>query len=95
MARLIDAEFIEKWINREEHNTPDERWRPEREFAEMIDNAPTVDAAPVVHGEWRHSHGDEWWCTNCGNVIHTEGSWEKPERKFCDECGAKMDGGGK
>lgn len=21
----------------------------------------------------------------------TEGSWEKPEKKFCHECGAKMD----
>lgn len=48
MARLIDAEFIEKWINREEHNTPDERWRPESEFAAMVDNAPTVDAVEVV-----------------------------------------------
>lgn len=48
MARLIDAEFIEKYINREDHNTPDERWRPESEFAAMIDNAPTVDAVEAV-----------------------------------------------
>lgn len=51
---------------------------------------PAADVAPVVHGEWRHSGGDEWCCTNCGNVIHTEGSWERPEQKYCDECGAKM-----
>ena len=47
----------------------------------------------VVHARWRHLCGDEGRCTNCGNVIHTEGSWERPEQKYCDDCGAKMDGG--
>lgn len=41
-------------------------------------------------GRWAHLFGDEWCCTNCGFVISTEGSWEKPEKKFCEECGAKM-----
>lgn len=47
----------------------------------------------VRHGEWSHLGGDEWCCTVCGEVIHTEGSWEKPTKKYCNECGAKMDGG--
>ena len=98
MARLIDAEFIEKWINREEHNTPDERWRPESEFAAMIDNAPTVDAVEVVR------------CKDCNFFIDKEdptfpaGKWESidgicwRDRKFtCHDdycsCGAKMAGG--
>ena len=51
---------------------------------------PTVEAVPVVHGEWRHIGGDEWCCSECGNVISTEGSWEKPTAKFCEECGADM-----
>lgn len=25
-----------------------------------------------------------------GYVINTEGSWGKPRRKYCEECGAKM-----
>lgn len=58
-----------------------------------LDEQPTVDAEPVRHGEWRHLGGDEWCCTICGEVIHTEGSWEKPTRKYCHDCGAKMDGG--
>ena len=29
MTRYIDAELIEKYISREEHNTPDEKWRAE------------------------------------------------------------------
>lgn len=41
--------------------------------------------------KWAHLGGDEWCCSSCGNVIHTEGSWEKPGKKYCEECGAKMD----
>lgn len=62
-------------------------------FLAMIDAVPAADVAPVVYGEWSHLGGDEWCCTNCGNVIHTEGSWERPEQKYCEECGAKMNGG--
>lgn len=40
--------------------------------------------------KWIHLGGDEWACSACGNVISTEGSWEKPTQKHCDECGAKM-----
>ena len=57
-----------------------------------VDSIPSADVAPVVHGRWAHLGGDEWGCTNCGEVIHTEGSWEKPDKKFCHECGARMDG---
>lgn len=55
-----------------------------------IENEPTVEAKEVVHGEWRHIGGDEWGCTSCGHVISTEGSWEKPTAKFCEECGCDM-----
>lgn len=50
------------------------------------------NARPVVRGEWKNIGGDEWVCTACGFVISTEGSWEKPEKKFCEDCGADMRG---
>ena len=59
-------------------------------FCEVIEGQPTVEAVSVVHAEWRHIGGDEWCCSECGNVISTEGSWEKPTGKFCEECGADM-----
>lgn len=59
----------------------------------LLEKAPTVDAVPVVHGRWTHLGGDEWCCSACGFVITTEGSWEKPTKKYCEDCGAKMDGG--
>ena len=89
MARLIDAEFIEKYVNREEHNTPDERWRPESEFVALIDNAPTVDAVEVVR------------CKDCEHYwknINTKGYDGKcvsvGDDDFCSK-GTKMDGGEK
>lgn len=63
---------------------------------DIIEDAPTVDAVPVVHTRWAHLGGDEWCCPVCGFVITTEGSWDKPTKKYCEDCGAKMDieGGG-
>lgn len=60
------------------------------DIEKIIEEQPQVEAVPVVHGEWRHIGGDEWCCSECGNVISTEGSWEKPTGKFCEECGADM-----
>lgn len=54
---------------------------------------PAAGVAPVVHTRWAHLGGDEWCCPVCGFVITTEGSWDKPTKKYCEDCGAKMDGG--
>lgn len=68
----------------------------ERLFADgvyaVIAAFPAADVAPVVHGRWAHLGGDEWCCSACGFVITTEGSWDKPTKKYCEDCGAKMDG---
>lgn len=61
----------------------------------LIEEAPTVDAAPVRHGEWklRHiGHGHYWECSEC----HTNPCIYVTENtNFCPNCGAKMktDGG--
>lgn len=57
-----------------------------------IKGAPAVDPEELrPRGKWIHLGGDEWCCNHCGFVISTEGSWEKPNKKFCEECGAKME----
>lgn len=99
MARYIDADRLEKEMYHEAFETDTDMqkwdsgcWIRYKMFENCIAQQPTADVVEVVHGEWSHLGGDEWCCTNCGEVIHTEGSWEKPEKKFCHECGAKMDG---
>ena len=55
---------------------------------QMIDNAPTIDAVPVVHGYWLY--GDEYAghhdvdCSVCGDYARTY-------YDYCPNCGAKMD----
>lgn len=60
---------------------------------ECILAEPAADVALVVHGRWVHLGGDAWCCSTCGFVITTAGSWDKPTKKYCEDCGAKMDGG--
>lgn len=58
-------------------------------FAECEKNLNRLPSAER-RGRWEHSWGDEWCCSACGHVITTEGSWERPWQKYCEECGAKM-----
>lgn len=56
-----------------------------------VDAIPAADVCEVRRAKWAHLGGDEWCCSCCGFVKHTEGSWEKPSATYCEECGAKMD----
>lgn len=68
-------------------------WAKGLEPSQYIAALPAADVAPVIYGRWAHLGGDEWCCSACGFVITTEGSWDKPTKKYCEDCGAKMDGG--
>lgn len=68
-------------------------WAKGLEPSQHIEALPAADVAPVVHGRWAHLGGDEWCCSACGFVLTTEGSWDKPTKKYCEDCGAMMDGG--
>lgn len=67
-------------------------WAKGLEPSQYIEALPAADVAPVVNERWEHLGGDEWCCSACGFVITTEGSWDKPTKKYCEDCGAKMDG---
>ena len=41
-------------------------------------------------GHWIHIGSDEWICSECGKVITTEGSWDKPTDRHCKECGVRI-----
>lgn len=83
-----------EYIDREEYC--EKHCRCSNEYCDKescpIWKAPAADVAPVVHGRWAHLGGDEWCCSACGFVITTEGSWDKPTKKYCEDCGARMGG---
>lgn len=67
-----------------------------------VDEAPTIDAVPVVHGRWDKNHKKKWYCddnldswyatpeicTNCGYDATEHG---KGVGNYCPNCGANMD----
>ena len=57
----------------------------------FIFSAPPECIVSVNCGKWEHKGGNEWSCSVCGNVIHTESSREKPTYKYCSEYGARME----
>lgn len=87
--RLIDADELTEKAWRVGFRP----FRTREDIADLIANAPTVDAVPVKHGRWEYRIvGDapifmtnRWYCSSCGK-------WQTYGRtKFCPECGAKMD----
>lgn len=89
MSRLIDADALIKDFDKrcfgecccciESTNT--------ESGCKVIDEQPTVDAVPVVHGKWVFSENDDmFYCTNCKN-----GS-VRNDYPYCHWCGAVMDG---
>ena len=89
--RLINADaLIEKWLCLQGHD-----FSPSS-FVYSIDYAPTVDAVPVVHGEWvyknrhrksyrRYTGVDDFGETHTITVLHeTDG-----KEPYCPYCGAQ------
>ena len=68
---------------------------------DTIDNFPAADVAPVRHGRWKKSkgnerptengfvHDDKYVCDCCGWGCCCE---TKLDFSFCPNCGARMDG---
>ena len=62
----------------------------------IIEEAPTIDAVSVVHGEWKpfdQAWGRQiWYCTACETSMHMPTKMGKPMYEYCPYCGAKMKG---
>lgn len=60
----------------------------------IIDEAPTLDVAPVVHGRWidKQIHRRmQSRCSACGKHSGIGGIESNRHKPFCPNCGAKMD----
>ena len=96
--RLIDAEWLKELYQPYESYNGKELAVPIGTILANIDDAPTIDAVSVVHGEWKPF--DLTWgrslyaCSVCGEVeyLPCDAFNGKPLFKFCPNCGAKMKG---
>ena len=94
--RLIDADDLKEQLKQRYFAACD--WKNKTAYKEKADGAisafleavrtlnkaPTIDAKPIKHAEWKED-GCLYKCTNCG---HTE---EYYDMSYCPCCGAKME----
>ncbi len=83
--RLIDADAFEV-VSLE--GVTEEFAEGAKYVLELLDKAPTVEAVPVAHGRWIKD-GEVVVCSECGE----EHAWDEYRATYCEDCGAKMDGG--
>ena len=109
--RLIDAEALKIKIQKIKAEALEHGFAPESVCGDILlnflDNAPTIEAKPVVHAHW-----EEGKCSNCEaeacshswdepiydydwdenlQYIYTEHHTEYDLTDFCPFCGAQMD----
>lgn len=102
--RLIDAEALEEsieqidWYHLARNGemvkgaTAENGWYKEQDIYSAIEEAPTIEAKPVVHGRWisKNPHGYEWIFV-CSNCDYVDGYPFNDRHNYCPNCGAKMD----
>ena len=97
------AEYIEKKravdeLTRIALQVADSKTRTVAKCISAVELLPTAEVEPVQQGQWEgsadgYANGvlvyDMWRCSECG--FDADGAEEKPEWKFCPNCGARMD----
>lgn len=87
--RPIDADKFQEFIRENCADSLVELW------CELVRRQPTIEAVPVVHGEWLKVQ--EWAtkakfrCSVCGREIMSATKVNTDKYPYC-HCGAKMEG---
>ena len=84
--RLIDADKFIDWLDVGHLRSPSETCFSEVDVKVMIDIQPTIEAVPVVHGEWisQNEGRTKFKCSICESKNY--GGHEN----FCPNCGSDM-----
>lgn len=88
--RLINADEHECWACKHHATGKCDTWCDAGEAFELredVKNAKTVDAKPVVHGEWE-DNPYIWECNQCHTWLIVEQG--DVDMNFCPNCGADM-----
>ena len=90
MSRYIDADKLWKEIESVEYYGCDAEVS---RICGLIQNAPTVEANPIVYGKWisgiDKDHQAYCYCSNCTVDAHEQDA-DFIKSNFCPNCGAKM-----
>jgi predicted methyltransferase len=101
--RLIDADALIDFIDCGHLRNPFESCFSERDVVDMLESRPTIDAVPVVRGEWiaeqKGAEYCEFRCSACDGSVGQTDQFDETEvkqfsewYKYCPNCGARMDG---
>lgn len=65
---------------------------------DLVRKQPTIEAKPVRHGRWIDGYCECEkmncvYCSECGHAAYWDTDYGQQRFKFCQNCGAKMDGG--
>lgn len=88
---MISRSALEKTLVK--HYGEDDRSYDAATALTAVQLAPAVDAVPVVHGRWVHTHKHNSWFTECYECSAC--GFEDADGfggNYCPNCGAKMDG---
>lgn len=97
--RLIDADALKTKIQKIKAEALEHGFAPESVCGDILlnflDNAPTIEAKPVVHAHWiNYNDMFPCQCSNCSGfaLSFDIGNYQKEiESDFCPHCGAQMD----
>lgn len=88
------AEYIEREALKEKFWGACKNCLSEDDIADLIDDVPAANVAPVVHGRWENNKNEYPECTNCRYMPAYDSALDDIYYSpYCPNCGAKMDGG--
>ena len=93
MSRLINADLLKRIICEDQCERPD-GCDSRCEMIAYIDDAPTIEAEPVRHGQWILPDVcyEDIECSVCHAYMPLPISFDyRPTYKYCPMCRAKMD----
>lgn len=88
--RLIDAEALETKIQKIKAEALEHGFAPESVCGDILlnflDNAPIIEAKPIVHAHWEEIANGFMVCSHCEESVE-----ENRKYSYCPICGAQMD----
>ena len=87
--RLIDADALKYELFADNYSAK----MTIQEVAKCIDNSPTIDAVPVVRGEWNpiFKGADTCECSVCKSKGFSDSDFGFIATPYCPYCGAEME----